>query len=139
MIRDDDSRYLLYMEPKKEDRDVEPINDKLTRLMKLALNRAIPGVSNYSNRTTKDLEESKKEHPELDFEFSKDCSYKGFHISDDGELSSAHDYLLENNLITNSLCVYYVRYYRNSICKNDWIKLKRLANFYNINIGEKVN
>ncbi len=55
----------------------------------------------------------------VDYIFAKcktlDYCYKGFHITRCGIFSDNDDWLLPNGMITNSLCVYYIRYYRNFI------------------------
>jgi hypothetical protein len=47
MHRDDKSKYLLYLEPKKEDKLKEPINDEYTELMEMALSKSKKGASRY--------------------------------------------------------------------------------------------
>ena len=121
MHRNDKSKYLLYIEPKKEEKLTYPINDELTSLMELALSKAEEGSANYS-----DIESNGN--------FRVGSGYRGSHRTEDGKSSDNHDYLLENGLITNSLCVYYVKWYRNSIHDNDWMKLKSLADFYGVDI-----
>ena len=49
MHRNDKSKYLLYIEPKKEEKLKEPINDELTELMEMALSKAKAGTSRYSH------------------------------------------------------------------------------------------
>lgn len=120
MHRNDKSKFLLYIEPKKEEKLIEPINDELTKLMGLAFSQAKRGAANYS-----DIDEP---------ENFKDDGWRGWHDTDCGETSDNHDYLLQNGLIVNSLCVFYVKWYRNSIHENDWNKLKQLGNYYDVDI-----
>ncbi len=48
MHREDNSNYLLFIEPSAENKLKVPINDELTDLMEMALSKAKEGVSNYS-------------------------------------------------------------------------------------------
>lgn len=121
MHRNDKSRFLLYIEPKKEEKLINPIDDNLTKLMELALSKATSGVGSYSSLDTEER-------------FKSDVGYKGFHRSDCGQMSSSKDYLLENGMITNSLAPFYLRWYRYSIPENDMNKIKELAKFYNIDL-----
>jgi len=122
MHRNDKSRFLLYIEPKKEEKLKVPINDELTELMEMAMRKSTEGAANYSDIN------------DVVGKFKKGNGWKGDHGTDCGECSSNHDYLLNNGLITNSLSVFYVKYYRNSIHENDWIKLKQLGDYYDVDI-----
>lgn len=102
MIKDD-PKFLLFMEPKKEDKLDNPIDDKLTKCIEHALSKA----SIYA-------------------------TYRGWHTGPNGERSTNHDYELENGLITNSLAPLYVRWYRYSINENDMKKINDLLSFYNL-------
>lgn len=117
MIRDDDSVFLLYMEPKKEEKSKEPIDDEMTSTMIFALNRAESGIANYSKANE-------------DAKFESQNGWRGFHITDCGEWSENYDFQLENGMITNSLAPFYLRWYRNSISKNDMKKMEKLMEFY---------
>ena len=127
MHRDDNSKFLLYIEPKASEKLLVPVNDEITALMEKAFSDAISGAANYN----------KVNEPES---FSPKSGFKGFHRTDCGEISTNHDYLLRNNLITNSLAVFYVRWYRNSIPPSDWDKIEKLKTFYDDGcaIGEKL-
>lgn len=133
MDRDDKSKYLLYIEPKKEEKLENPIDDNMTKLLEMALEKAEVGTANYSK--TEDMGDGYdwnhngvvRRVPS----FSGRGGYKGFHRTACGERSSNHDYRLENGLITNSLAPFYVRWYRYSIPENDMIKIQELAKFYN--------
>jgi len=136
MHRDDKSKYLLYIEPKKEDKLENPIDDYLTKLMEMALSKSEEGTANYSNLddmgdgydwTYKDKTHRIPSH-------KKGSGYKGHHRTECGQGSSNKDYLLENGMITNSLAPFYLRWYRYSIPESDMIKLKELANFYNVDL-----
>lgn len=117
MHREDESKYLLYIEPPKKERLSEPVEDELTLLMEEALERAAPGTSKYS-----DLED--------DLTFEVGPSYRGSHRTECGEGSTNTDYLLENGMITNSLAPFYLRWYRNSIPETELMKLLALKNYY---------
>jgi len=108
------------MEPKKEEKLKDPINDELTLLIETAFSFAKRGSANYS-----DIDKPEK---------FNDDGWRGWHETDCGEDSDSHDYLLQNGLIVNSLCVFYVKWYRNSIHKNDWNKLKMLGDYYDVDI-----
>jgi len=114
MHRIDNSRFLLYIEPLKETKSFFPANDEFTQIMELAFSEAVSGVASYS----------KMNIPEW---FEKGS---GSHCSDCGERSDNQDYLLKNGMITNSLCVFYLQYYRNSIPESEVSKIKELVEFY---------
>lgn len=117
MHRVDNSRFLLYLEFDKELKSNEPIVDEITRTMQLALDESTSGGANYRSV-------GEEEH------FNDKVAYKGFHSTECGRCSSNQDYLLKNGMITNSLCVYYLEYYRDSIPDTEMVKVKRLINFY---------
>ena len=102
MHREDNSKYLLYIEPPAQDKLQEPINDELTQLMEMALSKSTQGTANYSN-----LGDSGS--------FRKGSGFKGSHRTECGESSSNMDYLLENGMITNSLAPFYLKWYRTPI------------------------
>lgn len=113
MHREDDSRFLLYIHPPVDQKLAEPIDDDLTRKLEAAFAQAVSGVANYS----------RVGEPES---FIPGSAWCGGHRTDCGKNSDNHDYLLPNGLITNSLCVFYVRWYRNSIPACDMRKLQTL-------------
>jgi hypothetical protein len=121
MHRDDKSKYLLYIEPSKEDKLKEPINDELTELIEMVMTKSQEGTSRYSDKEDKGS-------------FSTRSMFKGSHRTDCGERSSNKDYLLENGMITNSLAPFYVKWYRYSIPESDMNKLEQLKQFYGENI-----
>ena len=129
MHRDDKSKYLLYIEPKKEEKLKEPINDELTELMEMALSKAKAGISRYSYPS--DMGDGWEYKPgKKGPSFGSKGAWMGMHRTDCGEMSSCRDYQLENGMITNSLAPFYLRWYRYSIPENDMLKLKELADFY---------
>ena len=92
---------LLYINPELSQKSKKPIDDSLTKLMQYAFSR--------SKETT---------------------PWKGVHTACDGTKSTNVDYKLENGMETNSLCVHYLRWFRNSIPSSDMIKLQKLQDFY---------
>lgn len=121
MHRNDDSVFFLYIEPKKKEKLKKPIDDEITKLVELAFSKSKKGSANYSKIN---------EIPRFRF----GDGWRGYHGTECGEISEDRDYIFENGLITNSLCVFYVKWYRNSIHENDWIKLKRLGEFYGVDV-----
>ena len=115
MIRDDNSKFLLYMEPNTKLE--EPIDDEWTVLMFKAFEESEPGAANYSS-------------VEEDAIFRSGSAFKGVHRCSCGEIGGNQDYLLKNGMITNSLCVHYLRWHRNEMSENDWLKLKMLKQYY---------
>jgi len=114
MHRVDNSRFLLYIEPKAEQKSKAPINDEITKTVQECLNRAKIGAADYS-----DLEG--------DGNFIAGDSWRGFHNTACGERSESNDYLLENGMITNNLCVFYLQYYRKAIPESEMQKVIRLC------------
>ena len=89
--------------------------------MELAFSKAKSGSANYS-----DIDKPEK---------FNDDGWMGWHTTDCGhEDYDSNDYLLENGMITNSMCIFYVKRYRYSIHENDWKKLKDLGEYYGVNI-----
>ena len=62
--------------------------------------------------------------------------WMGWHQDERNMMSDSHDYLLENGLVTNSLCIYYLQHYRSVIPYQDWIKLHELKYFYEKVVGQ---
>ena len=117
MHREDNSKYLLYIEPKKEDKLSFPINDDLTSLMEMALSKSEQGVARYDDKNDNGT-------------FRRSVGYKGVHYTECGERSSNKDFLLENGMITNSLATFYLRWYRYSIPESEMNKVLELQKFY---------
>ena len=137
MHREDNSKYLLYIEPKAIDKLKEPINDELVEIMELALSKAKVGVASYSKlEDMGDGYEFKWNDPKngtqkrLVPSFSEGNAYRGSHRTECGERSSNKDYLLENGMITNSLAPFYLKWYRFSIPESEMRKVEQLVNFY---------
>src|SRR5574337_1178344 len=99
MHRTDNSKFLLFIEPRKEHFSGEPERDKYVETMIMALAKAKKGTSNYSSLGVEER-------------FTENSMYRGVHYTDCGENSSNQDYLLENGMITNSLAPFYLLHYR---------------------------
>lgn len=112
--REDDSNFLLYIEPDARSISKVPVDDELTKSLELAFSQAKQGTADYDNLS------SGGKH------FKEGEGYRGMHFGEDGQVSSTCDYLLPNGFITNSLCVHYVRYYRKSLPESELKKLKKL-------------
>jgi hypothetical protein len=119
MKRNDQSPYLLYIEPKKEQKSDHPVEDELLYALEKAMEEALRGSARYS-----DLEDNGS--------FREGSGYRGSHTCDDGKSSDNHDYLLPNGLITNSLAPYYLAWYRRAVPMNDIKKLEMLRDWYRL-------
>jgi len=66
----------------------------------------------------------------VDFIFSKcinpNYSYRGAHRTKCGKFSDNNDWILPNGMTTNSLCTYYVRYYRLFIPESEIEKINKV-------------
>lgn len=109
-----DNIHLLFIEPKKEDKSLTAIHDELTQIMRLALQEAKSGIGS----------------PDKWYE---NTGYRGWHTTDCGQTSSNCNYLLKNGMVTNSLAIYYLQYYRNVIPESEMVKVMDLYNFYKNN------
>ncbi len=118
MHREDDSLYLLYIEPTKEQKSQEPIEDELVSLLETALEEAKEGTAWYSNL------EDKGEN------FREGSGYRGVHRTECGERSSNKEYLLKNGMITNSLASFYLCWYRDAIPQTEMNKIEQLKKYY---------
>lgn len=117
MNRSDKSKYVLYIEPPATEKLDFPVVDALTSVMEYALAHSITGVARYS-----DLDDSGT--------FDEGNGWRGSHRTECGEVSTNHDYLLQNGMITNSLAPFYLRYYRHSIPQTEIDKVQELLTFY---------
>jgi hypothetical protein len=114
MYRADNSRFLLYIEPPKEEKSEFPVEDEISQIMIVALYEAKAGVSYYSQ-----LNEPPR--------FVSGSGYKGYHTTDCGKDSTGNNYLLENGMTTNSLAAFYLQYYRGSIPEREMKKEMNLC------------
>jgi hypothetical protein len=117
MHREDESKYLLFIEPKKKEKLSKPVEDSLTHLIEKAIDEAEEGTSIYS-----DLND--------DGTFVEGSGFRGFHTTECGKGSGNRDLLLRNGMITNSLAPFYLKWYRNSIPETEIIKLMNLKKWY---------
>jgi hypothetical protein len=132
MHREDNSKYLLYIEPMKGDKLNEPINDELTKMMEEALSKSKKGAASYCK--LEDMGDGyywnyngqSKRAPS----FREGTAYRGTHRTECGEGSSNCDFLLENGMITNSLSTFYLKWYRYSIPETEMKKVLELQKFY---------
>lgn len=87
---------LLFIEPKNE--PTTPINDELTKIV------------------------------EEEFANAKDHGprWRGFHDCICGQMSSNHNYELPCGLITNSLCVHYIRDHREEVPESELEKIRNI-------------
>ena len=118
MQRDDKSKFLLFIEPTLEQKASIPMDDEYITLLRMAMNDAKLGASNYDEPGV----------PEP--VFREGSRYKGVHTNCDGIQSSNYDLLLPNGMVTNSLCIHYMRFYRLAIPTSDWDKLTELQRYY---------
>ena len=63
-------------------------------------------------------------------------SYRGFHATQDGQISDNRDHILPNGIITHSLCVHYIKYYRPYVPQSEIDKINRLYKELNRNERE---
>lgn len=123
MCRVDNSRFLLYIEPRKEEKSEFPLDDEISQIMILALTEAKTGIANYAKIN---------EPPR----FVSGSGYKGYHVTDCGKNSTSNDYLLGNGMITNSLAAFYLQNYRDSIPETEMKKVSEVVAFYKIKYPE---
>jgi hypothetical protein len=129
MERLDNSKFLLYIEPKAEQKSKEPINDEITKTIEACFNKAEKGTADYSNLKSNGI-------------FRKGGTWRGIHSTECKTFSTCQDYLLDNGMITNSLCVFYLQYYRKSIPKSEMQKVHALCSWVNktyLNNGSNIS
>lgn len=124
MVRDDKTKFLLFMEPTIEQKAQRPLNDEVTMIMRAACSEAKLGTSNYDVPMSTEVEfnEGKKYWPML--------GIPGVHTCCDGVQSTNYDLLLPGGFLTNTLCVHYLMYFREQITLNDWNKIKEIQRLY---------
>lgn len=120
MHRVDNSKYLLFIEPPISTKSLLPLNDEITITIQKALDEATKGVSRYS-----DIQDCGT--------FQENNSWRGIHLTACNTASSNCDYLLKNGMITNSLCVFYLQYYRDWIPKDEMNKVLQVVDYYQQN------
>lgn len=113
MSHNTENKYaLLYIEPIGEPSE-NPIYDELFENLQKLLDNSNFGCFWYMEKNP------------ANFDFRLGGSFRGFHITKCGKCSSK-DYLIGEQLVTNSLAPYYVSHYRSEIPKTEWNKLKNL-------------
>lgn len=122
MVKQDNSRFLLFIEPKKEEKSKDPTIDTLESRMESVIQSGERGIL---------LEEGGGEYL-----FDKGNTWRGFHTTDCGEKSSNQDILLENGMITNSLAVFYLTWYRDSIPNRDIEMLQSMLQLSDLEVSE---
>lgn len=113
MHREDNSKYLLYIEPDPGMKSENPKDDQYTKMLEDAITQGTEGSSNYS-----DLNDKGSFYPNM--------GYRGQHWFD-GQGSTNVDYLIDGGYITNSLAPYYMRWYRDVIPQTEIRKIVNLA------------
>ena len=99
----------------------DPIDDDFTRVVGLALSRAVVGVApKYDDADDRVYL----------FKSGVGCEWRGYYGCCDGKSSTNHDYLLENGMITNSLAVHYLRHFRVGVPESELGKVAQLMVFY---------
>ena len=116
--RADKSKYFLFIEPDASKKSAKPVDDALTESLQAAMAQAVKGTSAVDN-----LRDDKGDT------FHAGNGYRGMHFAADGLVSDVNDYLLPNGFITNSLCVHYVRFYRDELPKTEMQKLRALHEY----------
>lgn len=118
MHRADDSKYLLFIEPKASEKSDYPEYERYANIIQdLIENHSEKGTSFYS-----DLNDSGQ--------FVELTAYKGLHFADDGKISTNVDYLLPTGHITNSLAPHYVRHYWGSVPETERQKVCHIVEWY---------
>ena len=115
--REDDSRYFLFIEPDATKKSIEPVDDDLTASLQSAWDQRVAGTSRYTDLNCPG------------YFTPSESGYRGFHFAEDGEISDTMDYLLPNGFITNSLCLHYVRFYRDQLPPSELRKLQLLHEY----------
>jgi hypothetical protein len=113
----------LYIEPKKEEKSLSPVNDVYTLIMEKLLEIAVVGASKYNKLDDHNT-------------FMPLNGWRGIHRTDCGQASTSRDYLLDSGYITNSLAVFYLRWYRSSIPESEMEKVKDAIDPYRVKYTE---
>ena len=120
MLKTDNPNYLLYIEPSLKEKTDKPCLDEWVELLILALRTAKTGcaIEKIGQKVM----------------FDENIRYRGVYKTECGESSKTYEYFLENGIITNTLCKYYMIWYRNSIPDSEWIKLRKTAEYFKFKI-----
>lgn len=93
-MHDTSDQYFLQIEPDRDAKPCGPIDDDITKAVKYILSCAEAGTR-----------------------------YRGFHVTKCGQASGSQDLILPNGMITNSLALYYIRFYRHAIPEEEFKKI----------------
>lgn len=119
MHREDNSKYLLFIEPSEDSKSIVPTEDKYVTFLENLLKVSPTGASSYDDLS------------DMGGSFLKGSEYKGFHRTACGEFSSNCEHLLPQGFITNSLAAFYLKWYRDSIPAIEMAKVTQLYDFAN--------
>ena len=97
-MHDTSNKYFLQIEPDKNaEPSANPIDDDITDAVKHILSCTVEGEG-----------------------------YFGWHETKCGQESGCRDLILPNGMITNSLALYYIRYYRHAIPQEEFDKIEAI-------------
>jgi hypothetical protein len=106
-------KQILFIRPQLTSKDLVGIDDYLVSGMQALIDKAKNGIIQW--------DPNKREHY-----FSERGAYRGFHVTPCGERSSNRNYLIADNIITNSLAPFYLKHYRSSIPEEEMTIVKQL-------------
>lgn len=123
--------FLLFINPRIEQKSKQPIDDVYVEAMAWALSLAEKGTTNLGRLFYPFYPSS------LSVSFQAGSCYRGFHEACDGECSTSFDYLLQipENYVVNSLSVHYLRWFRDAIPQEEWVKLDNVKAHYEKHIA----
>jgi len=101
---------LLFIEPAQPASE-EPVIDSLTRRMTAALNDSVGGTRDGWRK------------------LHTGGGWRGVHTCVCGVNSSNMDFLLEDDTITNSLCIHYLAHHRNEVPRSELAKVRSLPRY----------
>lgn len=125
--------FLLFINPRIEQKSKQPIDDVYVEAMTWALSMAEKGTTNLG-RLFYPFQPSN-----IQLSFQVGSCYRGFHEACDGECSTSFDYLLQipENYVVHSLSVHYLRWFRDAIPQEEWVKLDNVKAHYENHIATK--
>lgn len=123
MIRTDKSKFLLFIEPTLEQKSQIGLNDEYTQVLRMAMQMADLGTSNYKNVGQEPIFNKGKHYPPM-------LGIPAGYVCCDGTKSHNTDFLLPGGYITHGLCVHYMMWYRSAFTKNDWDNIYDLQRIF---------
>jgi hypothetical protein len=131
-------QFLLYINPPASEKLIEPIEDELVQIVEDVISKGIKGSGDYSGSRLHLFQTDPQFKKHLDADPSliekikhyDGSMYMGMHFTECGEKSACYDLLLENGMVTNTLSPFYLKWYRNSIPKEEMEKVYKLIEFY---------